>query len=319
MRRQEDLQLRLRERYRRLLVADSAAYLPLLRLVRDFIRSDSLVISLVQEAQAAEPDLDQNALVTGLSRQVQWTHSTEGGQVAQIWRLMEAIADGELSERSLWMVGTGGSNNINDRLRSATETIFAPFFDYLIERVGAQSSNLHLLERYTRLVEWFDRDHLIREYDADTQRGEAIFNRHLRRFLFREGIEMPFTEAQSPSGESDALSGLHTNDPLVCELKVFDGARRGKQHIATGLHQAILYAQDYSKTEAYLVVVNVSGRPLEVAGDDDDKEWPPFLDVAGVRVYIVAVRARRLQSASKSGTASPVRLTRLELTDPDVE
>jgi hypothetical protein len=318
VKRQEDLQLKLRERYRRLLVANHDAYLPLLRVVRDFMRSDALIMGLITEGRRAEPGLDEDSLLKGVGRQVAWTHSTEGGQAVLIWRLIEAIADGEVSDRILWNVYSG-SSNVNDKLRVATETLFGPLFDYLIERVGKQSSVLYALERYVRVVEWFDRDQLIESYDMNTSQGEAIFNRHLRRFLFREGIDMPFTEAQSPSGESDALAGLHTDDPLVCELKVYDGDRRGKRHVATGLHQALLYAQDHGKTEAHLVVVNVSGRPLQVEGDADDKRWPPFLDMAGVRVYVVVARARRLQSASRSGPAAVVRFNRADLTEADGE
>jgi hypothetical protein len=319
VRRQEDLQLKLRERYRRLLVADHDAYLPQLRLIRDFMREDRIVTGLLAEARRVEPGLDEQSLLKGdFHRRVAWAHTTEGGQAVLIWRLMQAIADGEVGQGVLWNVRSGTSN-INDKLRTATESIFAPLFDYLIERVGEQSSVLHALERYVRIVEWFDRDQLISDYDTDPQRGEAIFNRHLRRFLFREGIDMPFTEAQSPSGESDALAALHTDDSLVCELKVYDAASRGRRHVATGVHQALLYAQDYGKSEAYLVVVNVSGRPVQIEGDGDDKQWPPYLDLAGVRVHIVLARARRLKSASKSGPASVVKFSQTELTDPDSE
>lgn len=320
MRRQEDLQLKLRERYRRLLVADMNAYLPLLKVIREFIKSEPALTALLVEAGRSEPNLDLNAVVDGLgaSRHSPWTHTTEGGQAAQVWRLVEAIADGVASDRILWNVYAGGSNNINDHLRAATENILAPLFDYLIERVADQSSVLHALDRYVRLVEWFDRDRLIAAYDADTARGEAVYNAHLRRFLFKEGIDLPFTEAQSPSGESDALAGLHNDDPLVCEVKVFDGQSRGRRKVATGLHQAVQYAQDYGKSEAYLVIFNVSGYALGIDGDGDDKQWPPYFDLSGVRVYVASVRARRLASASKSGPTKDRRFGRSELTDPDL-
>lgn len=318
MKRQEDLQLRLRERYRRLLVADMDAYLPQLRTTCDLLRAEPIVTGLIEEAKRAEPDLDTAGLldrIGGRERPL-WTHKTEGGQVALIWYAMEALADGTANDRVLWNVYTN-SNNINDKLRAATEKIFSPLFDYLIERVGEQSSVLHVLDRYVRLVEWFDRDRLIKAFDRATGQGEAIYNAHLRRFLFKEGIDLPFTEAQSPSGESDALSGLHTEDPLVCEMKIFDGQNRGRRHVATGMHQSLLYAQDYGKSEAYLVIINVSGHPLQIEGDSEDKQWPPFIDLAGVRVYIVTVRARRLTSASKAGPPKASRLTRDDLTDPD--
>lgn len=318
VRRQEDLQVKLRERLRRLLVADHESYLPQLRLTRDFLASDPLVASLLAEAALAEPGLDIDAFIELMKqRQLAWPHTTEGGQTTIVWDLMNRMVDGTVSLRMAFLVT--GERNFNDGVRRLTEMIFAPLFDYLGERVGEQSSVLHALERYVRVVEWFDRDSLLADYEQDTSRGEAAYDRHLRRFLFGEGLDMPFSQAHSPSGDSDALSAIHDEDSLVCEIKLFDGESRGKRHVATGVHQAHQYAVDYGKTAAYLVIVNLSGRPLELPTDGHDKAWPPYVDLAGVRVYLVAVRARRLASASKLGRAAPVDISRDDLVDPDIE
>lgn len=58
--------------------------------------------------------------------------------------------------------------------RRFIEVYFEPLFDYLIERVGDQSSILHALMRYVRVVEWFDRDTLLAEFEQDTRQGEAV-------------------------------------------------------------------------------------------------------------------------------------------------
>lgn len=322
MRRQEDLQVKLRERQRRLLVADFDSHPSVLRVVRNFLRDDPLLKSLLEEAARVEPDLDVDGWIDsfqggGWRRGVDWPHQTEGGQATLIWRLINNLADRD--EDARLGVGFMGERNIHDGVRRFTEVVLSPLFDYLVERVGNQSSVLHSLERYVRQVEWFDRDKLVAEYDVDTRNGEDIFDRHLRGFLFREGIDMPFSQARSPSGDSDVLAELDTEDPLVCELKVFDAASRGKKHVATGLHQAHQYAEDYGKTEAYLVIANVSGRPLELAADGQDKAWPRYLDLGGVRIYLIPVRARRLASASKLGPAKPVVFTRDDMINPDVD
>ena len=130
---------------------------------------------------------------------------------------------------------------------------------------------------------------------------------------------MPYGQVRSPFGESDVLASLDTEDPLVCEVKVFDGEGRGKRHIASGVQQVAHYAEDYGKFEAYLVIVNLSGRQLELPTDDEYRTWPPCIDLAGVRVYLVVVRARRIASASRLGTARPVVVNRDDLVNPDVE
>lgn len=113
------------------------------------------------------------------------------------------------------------------------------------------------------------------------------------------------------------LAGLDTDDPLVCEVKLFDGFDKNKREIAGGLNQAIQYAQDYGKTVAYLVVINLSGRDLQIPTDGEPGTWPPRIEVAGVTVHVVVVRALPTPTASKQGKSRPVVLSRADLTDPD--
>ena len=162
----------------------------------------------------------------------------------------------------------------------------------------------------------FTRDELLDAYEADTQRGEAVYDTHLRRFLFGEGFSMPFSQARSPSGDSDVVTHLE-DEPLVCEVKLFDGDRKNKHHVATGVHQALLYAQDYGQSAAHLVIINLSGRPIELPTDGKGDSGLPYLDLSGVRIHFVPVRARRLASASKLGRAEPFVFTRGDLVEPD--
>jgi hypothetical protein len=122
--------------------------------------------------------------------------------------------------------GITNSSNFNEMWREFAERILRPLFDYLDERIGAESSVLYVLERYVRRVEWFDREDLYRRAMVDAQKVEEVYDADLRRFLFSEGINMPFSQAKSASGLSDVLSELDTDDPLACEVKVFDGADR---------------------------------------------------------------------------------------------
>ncbi len=207
--------------------------------------------------------------------------------------------------------------NLNDNWREFTERVLQPLFDYLTERVGAESSVLYVLERYVRRVEWFDRQALYDQAMANSQRAEEVYDTDLRRFLFSEGMNMPFSQAKSASGLSDVVSELDTDDPLVCELKIFDGASRGKRHLGSGVNQAVQYASDYGKHTAYLVIINLSGRQLALPNDGDPKVWPPNIDVASVRVYLIAVRALPTKSASKQGKPAPVNITQANLVDPD--
>jgi hypothetical protein len=330
MRYQQDLQVSLRERLRRLMVASAEDAAHEVRLVTDWISQQAALRAVLAEAEQAEPGLDPGALVSaldqggaGISRYFRWPSQSEGGRALLIWQLMLRIAadDAAGGEGPRIVInyahGLTGNSKFDDMWREFAERIIRPLFDYVDERIGAESSVLYVLERYVRRVEWFDRAELHARAMLDTRKAEAVYDAGLRRFLFGEGINMPFSQARSASGLSDVLTDLDTGDPLICELKLFDGASRGKRYLASGITQALQYASDYSKQVAYLVIINLSGRPLSFPAEDHAKTWPPSITVAGVRVYLVAVRALPMPSASKQGRPAPITISHDDLIDPD--
>ncbi len=197
--------------------------------------------------------------------------------------------------------------------RDFVEQVVRPLFDYLDESLGNVSSVLYALGRYIRQVEWFDQKSLYGEFTANTRKGEEVYDRHLREFLFREGLNMPYSQMQSPSGRSDVLSNLEGDDPLVCELKVYDGDNRDVAHLAAGVTQAMHYASDHGKSAAYLVIVNLATRPLQLPNDGPDVTYPGYLDLPGARVYFVQVRGLPRESASKQGKTDPLIVQRTQL------
>lgn len=332
MRYQQDLQVSLRERLRRLMVAAAEDATHEVRLVTRWMDQQPAIRAILAEAAIADQGLSPDALTStllnggsGIGRQeFRWPSQTEAGRAFLIWRLMLDIAAAE-DDRTVDSTSTvinyahalSFQTNIDGMWRDLAERILRPLFDYLEERVGAESSILYVLERYVRRLEWFDRDELYERAVQDTRKTEEVYDADLRRFLFSEGINMPFSQAKSASGLSDVLTGLDTDDPLVCELKIFD-AGRGKRHLASGVHQAIAYAADYRKQVAYLLIINLSGRPLTFPSDDDPGIWPPRITIAGIRVYLITVRALPTASASKLGKPDPVTVTYDDLVDPDV-
>ena len=331
MRYQQDLQVSLHERLRRLMVANSEDASHEVRLVTGWLDQQPTIRAILAETQLSEPGLAPDELVSalrdggsGLSREFRWPSQTESGRAFLIWQLMRQISaddndDGTVGTRIVitYAHAVSYENNVNAMWREFAERILRPLFDYLEDQVGAESSMLYVLERYVRRVEWFDRDDLYARAMADTRKTEEVYDTDLRRFLFSEGINMPFSQTQSASGLSDVLTDLDTDDPLVCEVKVFDADNRGKRHLASGVHQAISYASDYGKQIAYLVIINISGRPLTLPTDNESNAWPPCITVAGIRVYLVAVRARPTESASRLGRPAPIIVTHNDLVDPD--
>jgi len=326
------MQAALRMRHKRLKGANGEQIHDEIRLAVNWIDGQSALQAILAEAERAEPGLDFGQWERGLriNQGLTWPCQTDAGRASLAWRLLERIASmppgsvrsenrrrrGPVLEYALAL--SFGDDNIHVLARQFVKCIVSPLFDFLRERAGAEGSILYVLERYVRRVEWFDRDDLYDRAMADTRKAEQVYDADLRRFLFSEGINMPFSQARSASGLSDVLTDLDTDDPLVCEVKIYDSASRSKRHLATGVNQAIQYASDYGKQVAYLVIINLSGRPLSLPTEDDSKAWPPHITVAGVRIYLITIRALPTESASKQGKPVPVTITYDDLAAPDV-
>jgi hypothetical protein len=203
-------------------------------------------------------------------------------------------------------------------LRDLSDQAVEPLIEYLQERLGSESDMLHLLERYRRRVLWFEQVRLFAKYQADTQHGEAVYDGDLRRFLFEQGIDYPYSQPVGPSGRVDIAAEANSDDPLTCEVKLFDNDRYGAGYLARGVTQAVRYAEDYGKTDAHLVVFNLTQRPLQLPSDEDPEQWPPRLHVAGITIFLIVVQARPRPTASTAGQVQPIAIRREQLVDVDL-
>jgi hypothetical protein len=317
---QQDLQVALRERYRRLLVQRYDQARHELRLVTAWMIKQPAVVAALAEAERVEPKLDMESFLRQFEGQAfAWPSETEEGRAVLAWRLMQHIATAPSVHHVyefLMLFDTAG--DLNDSWREFAEVVLSPLFDFLGERAGTQSAVLHALERYVRRVEWFDREELYARFTADTRNGEEVYNLDLQRFLYLDGGYVTHAKARSASGEADLIGGVDTEDALVCDGKIFDADGRGKSYLAKGFNQVIQYAQDYQKNTAYLVTFNISGRAIQFPTDGVEGSSFPYVEVAGIRVYLVGVRALPpAQTASKLGKAHPVVVSKDDLVNPD--
>ncbi|HEX9359552.1 MAG TPA: hypothetical protein VF933_37780 [Streptosporangiaceae bacterium] len=320
MRYQQDLQGALRERYRRLLDADYATSGHEIQLVVAWIGDQAPLRGILSEAERAEPDLDFDTWEKSLavSQVFSWRSRTEEGRATLAWKLMQHIATADRDTARInnlvFNYATRVAPSPDGENRAFVQIVFGPLFDFLVERVGAESSVLYVLERYVRRVEWFDRDRLYKRFDEDTRNGEETYNLDLQRFLFLDGNYVTHAKVRSASGEPDLVGDLGTDDPLVCDGKIFDGHGRGKNYLAKGVNQIVQYAGDHNEHVAYLVIFNITGRPLQLPSDGPGKVWPPHIEMSGIRVYLIAIRALPPDAtASKQGKPKPITVTRNDL------
>ena len=94
---------------------------------------------------------------------------------------------------------------------------------------------------------------------------------------------------------------------------IFDDDNRRTRAIVSAVTQATQYARDHSRHSAYVVIINLSGRPLKFPSDGPDGALP-YLVVGNLVVHLFDVRALpSMKSASKQGKVKPLILDREDL------
>lgn len=154
-------------------------------------------------------------------------------------------------------------SHIAEQVDDFNEKYLMPFHQYIDERVDDFNSTLYLLQKYKYACEWFERCRLYNIYKSDESRGEANLDRDLRKFLFLQGIDYPFSSPLSASGRADVIAELDTDHPLVLEIKIFDLDKSyDKGYIRKGFRQAYDYSNDYNEPVSYLFIFKNCERDL---------------------------------------------------------
>jgi len=225
--------------------------------------------------------------------------ASEQNELRVLLRIMElAATEDKCNPTAIGHMFIWGTN-VDDWAQAFTKHVVYPLVDYLHTRLATASEVLHQLERMRRQIEWFEQEDLNHAFGANTSKGEALYDRRVREFLFAEGIDYPFSQPASPAGKADVVAVLDDEDSLVCEIKLYNGDTYGPTYLQQGVGQAIRYAHDYGKSLAYLVVFNLSDERLQLPTDESVETNPPRLQIEGVTVFMIVVQAKPIPSASK--------------------
>jgi hypothetical protein len=203
--------------------------------------------------------------------------------------------------------------------KAFVERYVDPLVYYLYDRINEGSEVLYLLEKYKRKCEWFEKHRLRQLYEKSQGHQEQVLDEDLRKFLFEQGIDYPFSTPSSPSGEADVVGLLHTDDPLVLEVKIFDRDRDyRKQRIIDGFRQIVSYSNDYHKPVGYLLIFNRDTVEVNIETDNQINSYPVFNKVLFLgKVYFIVfvnIPPSTTETASKRGQTKKVTITEAELT-----
>jgi hypothetical protein len=191
------------------------------------------------------------------------------------------------------------------------DNFLLPYYQFLDERLDDGGEMIYLLQAR---CEAFDRKVLFDTYTADTAHGEANLDSALRKFLFDQGVDYPFSTPRSASGRADVVAQLGSEDPQPLEVKLFnpDGGY-DRAYIAKGFGQAFRYADDYNQAFGYLVVFNVCDKEL-VFQTADDMKSPQRVVVGDKTVFLISIRVFLDVSASEKGKMQPYIIKDTDLT-----
>lgn len=272
----------------RLFKVDSRAIVDELKLFFNFLNQHAMLAGLLAELRLNMPDFNEWYQKMTVARRIFWP-SDEQERVRLCLSFLEHCVNSKNEDEPYTIAFTIGfhGTQVSAGMHFFLEQFFMPFYEYLDQHIEECSSVLYVLEKFKLRTQWFDRKRLFDSYNEDTSRGEAILDKILRQFLFDNGIEYPFSTPASTSGRADIVASLHTPDPMIVEVKVFDGENRGRGHLRQGFRQVHDYMTDYSKDIGYLVIFNACDKDLQFRLNS--QENPPRVHFDNKTVFIVVV------------------------------
>lgn len=258
-----------------------------LKIFFEFLRSKPLLNGLLEELRLNLPDF-KTAYTNMVNKRRIILPTTEKERVRLCLSFLEhCMNEGTEDESSQIGIELGHTMNFVEGTHFFIEQFFMPFYEYLDQHIEDLGSVLYIIEKFKLRSQWFERERLLSLYNSDTSTGEAKLDKELRKFLFDNGIEYPFSTPASDSGRADIVASLHTPDPVIIEVKVFDGASRGRSYIRQGFRQINEYATDYGKDVGYLVIFNVCDKELRFSLDCSDK--PPRISSNNKTIFLIDI------------------------------
>jgi hypothetical protein len=161
---------------------------------------------------------------------------------------------------------------------------------------------------------FIDRDSetlLIEDWRVRT--GERALAVDLQEYVFDQQVEFVI-EPVSASGETDLILKDPEGGRLILDDKyIADNASRSEvlKKLSDGFHQVYRYCDDYNEAVGFLVVFVRSTKRLALELEESD--GTRFLGLGGKTIYYIEVHISEEPSASRSGQAEEIQISRAEL------
>jgi hypothetical protein len=235
-----------------------------LRLFFEFLQRDPVLNGILEELRNNLPVYDEWYSKMVSKRRICWPAEEDQRVRLCLVFLEHCINLGDANKPIDIAMNTGyDGHTFSGAAQYFLEHFFIPLYEYIDQHIEKHKSVLYIIEKFKLRSQWFEKERLYNLYCKEISKGEATLDKIFRQFLFDNGIEYPFSTPASASGRADIVAGLHTPEPVVVEVKIFDGSSRGRDHIRQGFRQVHDYMTDYNKNIGYLIIFNVCDKKLE--------------------------------------------------------
>lgn len=188
-------------------------------------------------------------------------------------------------------------------------------YEYLDEKLDSRNITYGLLLKYKQRSEWFHRSRLrdVADGGLEGKSGEKALAVDLQEYVFDQQIEFVI-EPVSASGETDLVLKDPEGGRLILDAKyIQEDASRSEivRKLSDGFHQVYRYCDDFNEASGFLVVFVRSTK--RVALELEESDGARFLRLGGKTIYYIEVHISDEPSASRSGQAQEIQISRAEL------
>ena len=137
----------------------------------------------------------------------------------------------------------------------------------------------------------------------------------MRLYLFDEGIDNVFSQPNSPSGRSDIVGELDSDEPLLMEVKVIDSEKGYRvNRIYEGFSQIVAYTDNFIKNFGFLVIFNMDNKQINFSHSESNGRFPASIHFNNRTIYFVVINCNNEIPASKRGKMDEITIPLNELT-----
>lgn len=322
----------LRSRFRRVQTCPDAMFVNSCRQLVHWIKNHPLLRYVVADLSTIEGEhvarikqtLDEVPSCKGSYAPGFYTAETDLKHSSVCWLIVQGISELESLEprKQQFVISCLGEylNNdahikFDDAVSVVRDVAIDGLYEHLDEHLDERNSIYSILLKYKQRSEWFRKNRLreFAENGLEGKKGEVALAIDVQEYILDQGVEF-FVEPASASGEVDLVLKSSEGRYIIVDAKyVKNESNRSSvlSKLASGFHQVARYCNDFDVSEGFLVNFVANTTRIRLGLDTLDNF--PYLNVGNKIIYYIEVNIAEEPSASKSGKATEIELSKEEL------